>query len=253
MIILQAGFILFISNFQQGTANNSLVLEEVTNFCQNNGHNYVALWGNKKSYKLKKEFIKISSLKNLTSQIIFNENLLHSIHTITNMDTLIIMDEDIDFQSVFEVIHQHKIQKSILVLNQSTIQSFRQQAEKFAQNSYFYLLERHTSSLFNWYIIMTFNGSFKIIMNKITFYTNGQIIENYNLDGLEILAATVSWPPFTYHKNCSVFGRQCKNSGLLVDMLEIWAKNSNFSWDIYVPPDNDWGLYPISGELLGLL
>ena len=38
MIILQAGFILFISNFQQGTANNSLVLEEVTNFCQNNGH-----------------------------------------------------------------------------------------------------------------------------------------------------------------------------------------------------------------------
>ena len=90
-------------------------------------------------------------------------------------------------------------------------------------------------------------------MNKITFYTNGQIIENYNLDGLEILAATVPWPPFTYHKNCSVFGRQCKNSGLLVDMLEIWAKNSNFSWDIYVPPDNDWGLYPISGELLGLL
>ena len=48
--------------------------------------------------------------------------------------------------------------------------SFADQAEKFAKNSYFYLLERPTSSLFNWYIIMTLNGSFKIIMNKITFF-----------------------------------------------------------------------------------
>ena len=246
MLILLTGFILLIiSNLQHEVTCKSFILEEVTNFCKNNGHKYVALWGDQSSYKLKKEFFKISSLKNLTSQLIFNENL-HQ--TITNMDTLIMEDNTGDLQYIFEVIHQHKIQKSILILNQNSIQSFRQQAEKFAKNSYFYLLEKH-KSYFSWYIVMTFNGLFKIVMNKIEFNTNGHIIESYNLNGLEILPTTLSWSPYTMHENCNKDGRQCKNSGLLVDMLEVWARNFNFTWDIHVPPDNDWGLYPVSGRL----
>ena len=252
MLILLTGLVVIISNLQQEVTCNSVILEEVTNFCKNNGHKYVALWGNQNSYKLKTNFLKISSLKNLTSQIIFSENLHQSI---TNMDTLIMEDKTGDLQYFFEVIHQHKIQKSILILNQNSIQNFRLQAEKFAKNSYFYLLEKHylyenhKSYFFNWYTVMTFNGLFKVVMNKIKFNTNGHIIESYDLNGLKILPTTLSWSPYTMHENCNMDGWQCKNSGLLVDMLEVWAKNFNFTWDIHVPPDNDWGLYPVSGRL----
>ena len=247
MLIFLTEFILFMSNLQQGVScNYSLVLEEVANFCQNNGHKYVALWGNQNSYNSKKDFLKISSSKNLNSRIIFSEDLHPSI---TNMDTLIMEDKNKNLQSIFKIIHQHKIQKSILILNKNNIQSFRQEAEKFGKNAYFYLLEKHKLYVFNWYIVITFNGSFKIITNEIKFNNNGQIIENYNLNGFKISTTTLSWSPYTMHENCNADGWQCKNSGLLVDMLEGWAKTFNFTWDIYVSPDNDWGLFPISGRL----
>ena len=54
-------------------------------------------------------------------------------------------------------------------------------------------------------------------------------------------------PIFKGHENCNLQGRQCENSGLLIDMMEVWAKDFNFTWDIYAPPDNDWGLFPVSG------
>ena len=247
MLILLTGIILFMSNLAQGVScNHTLVLEEVVNFCQNNGHKYITLWGNKNSHKSEKDFLKMSSLKNLNSRTIFSEDLYPSI---TNMDTLIMEDKNRNLQFILEVIHQHKIQKSILILSKNNIQSFRLEAEKFGKDSYFYLLEIDKFLGLNWHFVMTFNGLFKIVMNKIKFNNNRQIIENYNLNGFEISTTTLTWSPYTMHENCNSDGWKCKNSGLLVDMMEVWAKSFNFTWDIYVPPDNDWGLYPVSGRL----
>ena len=170
------------------------IFEEVTNFCQNNGHKFLGLLENKQLNQLKKYFLKINSLKNLKSRIIFDNS------SKLNMDTLIItiMNKNIDFQSIFEVINQHKIQKSILVLlNHIKIQNVVGWAEKFTQNSYFYVLEPRSNIESNWYNIMTFYGSSKIIMNEIQFHSNGKIIENYNLNEFKIVATSLPWLPFT--------------------------------------------------------
>ena len=161
------------------------IFEEVTNFCQNNGHKFLGLLENKQLNQLKKYFLKINSLKNLKSRIIFDNS------SKLNMDTLIItiMNKNIDFQSIFEVINQHKIQKSILVLsNDIKIQNIVTWTENLTQNSYFYVLEPKSNIESNWYDIMTFYGSPKIIINKIQFHSNGKIIENYNFNEFKIVA-----------------------------------------------------------------
>ena len=43
-------------------------------------------------------------------------------------------------------------------------------------------------------------------------------------------------------------GRGCQNYGLLVDVMSIWAKEYNFTWDVYRDINNNWGLQPVSGK-----
>ena len=162
------------------------------------------------------------------------------------MDTLVFLqieNKNIDF--ILESIHQHKRQKSVVAMNQQQFEEFGKKV--FPKNSYFYLLRFQSPSDFNWYTVMTFYNSSKIIINKIHFNKNGLAIEDYNMHGYEIVATSLDWQPFIAHKNCNENGRKCQNFGLLVDQMNIWAKNFNFSWDIMAGYGNDWGLFPKSG------
>ena len=61
----------------------------------------------------------------------------------------------------------------------------------------------------------------------------------------EIVATSLSWMPFIGHSDCDENGRRCTNRGLLVDLMNTFAKQFNFTWDIYADLDNDWGLFPL--------
>ena len=37
---------------------------------------------------------------------------------------------------------------------------------------------------------------------------------------------------------------------MLTDLMNMWSRNFNFTWDIYADVDGDWGLFPISGMYL---
>ena len=39
---------------------------------------------------------------------------------------------------------------------------------------------------------------------------------------------------------------------MLPDLMDIWARNYNFTWDIFAGYDGDWGLFPVSGKILEL-
>ena len=73
-----------------------------------------------------------------------------------------------------------------------------------------------------------------------------------NLLGLEIVATSLDWQPFIAHENCNSEGRRCYNYGMLPDLMDIWARNYNFTWDIFAGYDGDWGLFPVSGKILEL-
>ena len=59
----------------------------------------------------------------------------------------------------------------------------------------------------------------------------------------------MDYMPFSSHKHCNSIGRKCQNSGLLVDQMNVWAQDFNFTWDVMTGFDNDWGLRPKSGIL----
>ena len=92
------------------------------------------------------------------------------------------------------------------------------------------------------------NNSNKSIINDIQFDEMGCMIENYNLQGYEIVVTSLSWAPYHSHKNCNELGRQCENYGLLADLMNIWALDYNFTWDVYHDLNNDWGLNPKEGK-----
>ena len=142
-------------------------------------------------------------------------------------------------------IQKHKRQKSIVIVNNYQLEDF--QAMSNFHNSLFYLMTFEFPSAFTWYTVMTFYDSSQMIMNKILFGENGLAIEDYNLHGYEIVATSLDWMPFISHKYCNPNGRKCHNSGLLVDQMNSWAKDFNFTWDIMARYGNDWGLQPKSG------
>ena len=164
------------------------------------------------------------------------------------MDTLVFLqvENKDNIDSTLESIHQHKRRKSVVVMNHQQFEEFTK-TMVFPKNSYFYLLRFHSPIDFDWYTVMTFYNSSEMIINKIHFDQNGLAIEDYNMQGYEIVATSLDWQPFIAHKNCNENGRKCQNFGLLVDQMNIWAKNFNFTWDIMAGYGNDWGLFPKSG------
>ena len=84
-------------------------------------------------------------------------------------------------------------------------------------------------------------------MNKITLNHIGHFIENFDMNGYNIVGTSLTWSPFMITENCNESGRNCKNSGIAADFLDSWAKSYNFTWDIYADVDNNWGIVPEEG------
>ena len=219
---------------------------EVTKFCHDNGLNFVSFWGHNKSSNAKKYLLKSSFKNNLRSRVVEDLSPFTFLST-SNIDTLIFTSNK--FQHVLETIHKHKIQKSILVVGKNGIEDFKNFAEKFAKNSFFYLLHYDLPNLPVWYTAMILNNSPDFVMNKIEFNTDGKIIEDYNLHGIELVGTTLSWMPHISYTKCDDKGRNCDAFGLVVDLIEMWSQEYNFTWDIFTGYGNDWGLTPKSGKL----
>ena len=185
---------------------------------------------------------------NLRIKVVNTEEELFS--STGNMDTVVFNLRNKKFFKpiLLEYIHKHKRQKSIVIINNNQLEDF--QAMSNFDSSLFYLLTFEFPSAFMWYMVMTFSDSSQIIMNKIVFGENGLAIEDYNLHGYEIVATSLDWMPFISHKYCNPNGRKCTNSGLLVDQMNSWAKDFNFTWDIMAGYGNDWGMQPKSGILV---
>ena len=75
-------------------------------------------------------------------------------------------------------------------------------------------------------------------------------IEDFDLNGVKIVATSDDWHPFTTHSDCDDTGRNCKNSGLAIDKMKIWAEKFNFTWDIKAGFNGDWGFFPVYGKIV---
>ena len=173
------------------------------------------------------------------------------VDSIGNMDTVIILkDNDDDLKDTLSITNFHKRQKTIIAIPEARVDEFRKIEKNFGKNSYFYLMTYDSkASTFQWYTFITLLQSNDIIMNLIHFNENGVAIENFDMNGLLIVATGEDWYPYTAHSECNFDGRECKNSGISVDLMKIFAKRLNFTWDIKAGYHDDWGWTPVFGEI----
>ena len=130
------------------------------------------------------------------------------------------------------------------------MKEFQNVSKNFAKNCFFYLLQYDPAELPVWYTVIIQNYNSQIIMNKIEFEPDGKIIEDYDFQGVELVGSTLAWDPIIAYTKCDDKGRKCDSYGLIVDLIEMWSKDYNFTWDIFTGyPDNDWGTDPKSGKL----
>ena len=101
---------------------------------------------------------------------------------------------------------------------------------------------------FKWYTVMIFNDNEQFIMNEISFDLLGKAIENYDMQGFEVVGTGLSWKPSLAVENCNQTGRNCDIYGSIADLTNAVAKQHNFTWDIYKDLDNDWGMHPVEGR-----
>ena len=105
-----------------------------------------------------------------------------------------------------------------------------------------------SNNSFKWYTIMIFNDNEQFIMNEISFDLLGKAIENYDMQGFEVIGTGLSWKPSLAVENCDKTGRNCDIYGSISDLTNAIAKQYNFTWDIYKDIDNDWGMHPVEGR-----
>ena len=99
-----------------------------------------------------------------------------------------------------------------------------------------------------WRQILTLNHEPKVVIDSMEFDYKGRFLEKIDLQGLPITATSLEWPPYISIENCNNIGTNCSKSGYLVEFMDIWARELNFTWDIYADINNSWGLDPIEGK-----
>ena len=220
--------------------NGHSITQEVANFCQKQSCNFITFTDLQNGTKV--------SMHNhgIRSRVLSIENILDWME---NYDTWVVHDYSGDnVEQILNLAQKRKIQRSILIIPESKLSLAKEHADDLQQNAFIYLLTYDSNENYNWKQIITMNNSNKSIINDIQFDEMGCMIENYNLQGYEIVVTSLSWAPYHSHKNCNELGRQCENYGLLADLMNIWALDYNFTWDVYHDLNNDWGLNPKEGK-----
>ena len=221
--------------------------QDLIEFSSNNGIKFVTFLINTTNYD-KKTLFKEAIKNGIKSRFLSKINIEGKKEEFD--DTLVIFyDKDIDFNLSLERIQSRKIFRSILVLQETNLESLQTKLKNENTNSLFFLLS-YNGTKSTWYQIFTLknNHQAEIVMNELCFDSFGRILKSYDLKGTKILTKSLSWSPFVNVADCDKKGMECNSNGLLVDLMEFWAKDSNFTWDIHEDIHGDWGTKPKSGK-----
>jgi hypothetical protein len=240
--------VLLIWNFGCCDSEQQDILDEVARFCVKNGHKYLTFVDFDQKEDIQAPYKTNSQSIISTSIVTFNQ--LQDM----DMDTVIIFitkGEERRLGSVLKKVSKRKILKTILIIEESSITGLMSGLAMLKSNSFFYVLsyinEGNHKTANIWRRVMTLNHQTQVISNELSFDMNGKVIKEYNMAAIKLEATSLSWSPFLSVDNCNFEGKQCTVFGLLGDLMNIWGRAYNFTWDIYGDLDNDWGQNPVSG------
>ena len=82
--------------------------------------------------------------------------------------------------------------------------------------------------------IISISNNTKTLRQEINFGKTNQIIENYDLEGMQLYSNTLSWAPYFMISNCDEIGQNCEMKGFLNDYMNAMSKILNFTWTSHI-------------------
>jgi hypothetical protein len=154
-----------------------------------------------------------------------------------------------------DLMTKSKVDSAILVfagcLGVNKERLLREQIQTLSKNAMFYLTYqlKHTQQDFLWNRVISVAGYKQKVRNNLQFDSGGNLIVNYDLQGLHIESMTESWEPYIKIYGCNDEKKQCKSEGYLADVMDSIGKIMNFTWVAHGRKDSNWGAEPLPASL----
>ncbi len=226
-------YLVFVLDLITWASSSSIIFEKVLHFCAVNGHNQLSFQSDQ------------ANSTRLFYKMAFKHGLSVNSNSKPGGDTLIIqLGDNTNF---IDKITTRKVLTTILIASEDQLSVVKKLLSKRKRNSFFYVAKSDSEEI-EWLQILTINNQAQVVKNELQFDEFDRVKEIYDLQGLTIIATSLSWPPYVTLGQCNSKGFKCKTKyGLLVDLMDLWSQELNFKWDFYKDVNDDWGLKPKSG------
>ena len=247
-----------------GLVQNNQLYTDLANFCSNNGMVYLSLTTTDEQLLLqnKARMAYMAFQKHGLRVRRLNYDKLNS-ELSFNLDTLILLsDKNIlskpnTFQMYLEVIGNHKIRKTILLFvdrfDSNQVSELNDALNNLvAGNAWFIVMYQNYSNMTKYRNILSLQNNTRTLVQDIELTKSNQIVENYDLEGLELISNTLSWAPYFEISNCkemhnNAMKKDCEMGGYLNDIMNAMGNIANFTWTSHVPTDGSWGTMDKNG------
>ena len=219
---------------------------EVRNFLVDNGHHYADIFYNNSS----------NDWRQLIAENVYFTGIQieKTAPKTDNAFGVFFFDpEKDDMETYLNRITQRRIKMSLIVIARPTknyqLEMLQASLLEMDAASFFYvaILQPIGSEPTSWYQVISLkSGS---VVNGLTFADNSsRIIESFDLKGLLIRSASLTWTPYLIIDDCNEFGLECKqNYGYYIDYMDLLAAKFNFTYVSQKNMEDDWGLVPKTG------
>ena len=154
-----------------------------------------------------------------------------------------------NLSEVANVVSKTKVKKSLLILD-GTRQDIHILSKIFSerkQNFFFYSFTA-VKNEFQWFQVIIMKTGFSV--NRIHFLDHMVINDTYfNLNGLKLRSLDYDWYPYLWVTDCANDNKGCKVKGFIVDVIDLVAKQLNFTYELTKEPNGIWGNEMVDNSL----
>ena len=261
---------IFLKHFSNATLTTHAKINQILSFMEINGKRHLSLTTfdnyDLSVLEFQIKFIEMSKTKNLyTNHIITLEEGQSAVSKVAEKldyykDSLVIIASSQDsnnWDSYFTLLEKVKVMSATMIfpepLSNVQFDLIRSKLEVTETSRHFYLImeDYEQGSEISYKRIITLSNVKQVVVDQVSFNEFGHIQDIYDLQGMQVLSTTVSWPPYIFlPEECKERKRnnpKCKPYGHLVDTLNAMGKIANFTWECDGDPNDSYGTTPISG------
>jgi hypothetical protein len=225
---------------------------DVAKFLSDNGFKFVTMIENstmpsQTMSKLTQDIVKHGTSRVQTSTI--NTHMINYAFNFMDTNIFIYDIQNDNIQTFFSIISLTPVRSSVIIMKylwtKSMMTILKRNLELFRLDALFYIVLSSHQGV-TWHQVITLKSGFS--MTELRFSLgNGQIVENYNLNGLTIHTIGINYAPYLTLEDCDQNGRKCRSNGYLKQYTDVLAKQFNFTYESHKDVNDDWGELPKSG------